>query len=227
MVNINKKVYLKAKSGKRLSKDNLSLTGLIIGVTGGFGTGKTLVAGIFKKFGAYVINADEIAHELLLQKNLVYRRSVAKFGCGILNNDKTINRKKLAAVVFSSNGNLSEYQKIIHPQIIKIIKQRIKDFKSKSGKCELIVLDAPLLIETGLSSIVDKVVVVKTNKKNQHARLKNKFSTDPTIFKRLKYQLSLSEKIKLADYIIDNNTTRKNTEKQISFIWEKLFCEKK
>lgn len=199
----------------------------IIGVTGGFGTGKTLVAGIFKKLGACVIDADEITHGLLSRKNLVYRRTVAKFGRGILNNDKTINRKKLAAVVFSSINKLLEYQKIIHPRIIKIIKQRIKDFKSRPAKCKLIVLDAPLLIEMGLSSIVDRVVVVKTSKKNQHLRLKNKFRADLAIFKRLKYQLSLSEKLKISDYIIDNNTTRKNTEKQVRLIWDKLFCERK
>lgn len=194
----------------------------IIGVTGGFGTGKTTVANIFKKLGAKVIDADRIAHRLLFKKSAVYNKTVAEFGCRILNKDETIDRKRLSRIVFNDARKLRAYLKIIHPEIKRIIKREIKQ-ASDGTKARVIVLDAPLLIEAGLAKAVNKLLVVKAKRDIQICRLKNKFALNKSdILKRIKFQLPLSKKIKMANFIIDNSRTVKDTEKQVRKIWREV-----
>ena len=191
----------------------------VIGVSGGFGTGKTTVANIFKKLGAKVIDADKIAHQLLRLRSPVYKKTVFKLGKAILNKDTSINRNRLAEIVFNDREKLSAYLKIIHPEIIKLIKHKLKH-PQETGKIKVIILDAPLLIEAGLKKLVDKLVVVATKRDIQLLRIKNKFGLSKSdILKRIKLQLPLSKKIKAADYVIDNNGTEKRTEKQVRQIW--------
>lgn len=194
----------------------------LIGLTGGFGTGKTTVAKIFKRLGAKVIDADKIAHGLLAINSPVYKKTVLKFGKGLLEKNKTLNRAKLAKVVFGDAGMLAAYLKIIHPQIKKVIERKITSFK-KSPKCCIVVLDAPLLIEAGLDKGVDKIIVVETNKKNQFFRLADKSGFKKAdVLRRIKFQLPLSEKIKMADYVIDNNAALKDTEAQVKQVWNSI-----
>lgn len=203
---------------RRSLKSDLSLTGRVIGVTGSFGTGKTTVAGIFKKLGAGVINADKIAHNLLIFGSPAYKKTVSLFGNRVLNKDRSIDRKKLAAIIFNNRSDLARYLKIMHPPIKKIIRGQIKGAKDK-----VIVLDAPLLIEANLEKAVDALIVVKANRKNQAARVKEKFGLNNSdILKRTRFQLPLSDKIKLADYTIDNNGTLSQTKKQVKQVWDKL-----
>ena len=170
----------------------------IIGVTGGLGTGKSSVSSIFKKLGAGLIDADKVTHNLLARNSPVYKKTVLRFGKAILNKNKSINRDRLADIVFDNPGELSAYLKIIHPEIKRIIRRQIEQSKF-CKRAKVIVLDAPLLIETGLRSVVDKLVVVKTNKKIQALRLKRKFGINESrILKRIKFQLPLSKKIKFS-----------------------------
>lgn len=183
---------------------------MVIGITGSFGTGKTTVAKIFKSFGAKIIDADKIAHSLIKPKTMIYKKIIDTFGKDILKKNKTVDRKNLAKFVFNNKNLLKRFNGIMHPQILKIIKEKIKNYKDK-----IIVLDAPLLIETGLHKIVDKLVVVKTNRETQIRRIQNKFSlTKDEILKRISSQIPLREKIRLADFVIDNSGTIKNTKKQ-------------
>jgi dephospho-CoA kinase len=106
----------------------------------------------------------------------------------------------------------------MHPQIIKIIKRHVNRKKNK-----LIVIDAPLLIEAGLGELVDVLIVVKATKYNQLIRTRNKFHlSDREIIKRISTQLSLDNKIKLADFVVDNNGTITETRKQVKRIWERI-----
>lgn len=192
---------------------------LILGVTGSFGTGKSTVAGIFKKLGAKVIDADKIAHGLLRPGSSVYKETVLKFGKSALGTGGVINRKALAEIVFNDARKLSLYLKIIHPAIIRIFKREIKQARQANRK-RIIVLDAPLLIEAGLEKEAGKLIVVKTNRVIQISRLKNKFGLARCdILKRIKFQLPLSAKLGLADYIVDNNRSIKQTEEQVRKIW--------
>ncbi|MCM8771058.1 MAG: dephospho-CoA kinase [Candidatus Omnitrophica bacterium] len=190
-----------------------------IGLTGSWGTGKTTVAGMFKRLGAKVIDADKIAHRLIQPHTLIYQKLISVFGKKILKKNCTaIDRKKLARIVFSKKTFLTKLNKIIHPEVIRTIKERIKKDKSK-----IIILDAPLLIETGLDEIVDKLIVVKTSRDKQINRLKEKTGlSKKEISKRISYQLPLSYKIKKADFVIDNNGRREDTFVQVRQIWDKL-----
>ena len=199
----------------------------IFGITGSFGTGKTTVSKMFSRLGAEVIDADKIVHKLIKENNSVYKKIVSLFGENILNkNSKQINRKKLASVVFNNKSLLRKLCEIIHPSVISEIKKQIA--MRKQCACKIIVIDVPLLIEANLSSLVDRLIVVKTKQKIQINRIVAKMKLSRSeILKRIKNQISLRDKIKLADYVIDNGSSFKNTEKQVKDIWNKKIRREK
>lgn len=192
---------------------------VVIGVTGGFGTGKSTVARIFKSLGAKVIDADKIARGLLKTGTGVYKEILRVFGKKVLQESGAIDRSKLAVIVFNNENPLLKLNKIVHPEAVKIIKQKI-DGVSKG----IIVLDIPLLFEAGLECLADKIVVVKSNRQNQYERLLKKTSLSKIeIAKRINAQMPLSKKIRGADFIIDNDGSIENTKKQIQKLRRKLW----
>ncbi len=187
---------------------------IILGLTGSFGSGKTTVAGIFRSFGAKVIDADKIAHSLLNPQTPIYKKIAHTFGRGILNKDKSINRHKLARGIFNNKNLLKKLNKIMHPEIIRIMKKNIE-----AVSAGVIVLDAPLLIEKGLEKITDKLIVVTIGVEKQIERMQRKTGLSrPDILKRIKAQIPLRKKVRLADFIIDNSGTKEETEKQVQEI---------
>ena len=191
---------------------------IILGVTGSFGSGKTTVAGFFKTFGAEVIDADKLAHERIAPKGKCYKRIIAAFSEQILRSDETIDRSKLSGMVFDNKKLLKKLNKIVHPEVIREIKKRIKKSKTK-----IIVLDVPLLIESGLEKLVDKLIVVKINRNEQIKRIKNKTSlSEKDILKRINSQIPLRVKERLADFVIDNSATAGITKEQVKTIWRSL-----
>jgi dephospho-CoA kinase len=201
---------------------------LIIGLTGSFGAGKTTVARIFEtqrltsrrsRGVVKVIDADKIARQCIRPGTLVYKRIVYVFTKVILNKNKVIDRRKLAARVFNNRILLLKLNNIVHPQVIKIIKAKIK-----SSRAKLIVLDAPLLLEAGLKKFVDKLIVVKISRKKQIKRIQKRTALDKAdILKRIKFQISQDAKLHLADFVIDNNGTIEETKKQVREIWRKIW----
>jgi len=184
---------------------------IILGITGSFGSGKTTVARIFKSFGAKIIDADKLAHGCITPRSTAYEKIIRIFGKEILKKDRIIDRRKLAVIVFNNINLLIKLNNIIHPQVIQIIKNKINYAKSK-----VIVLDAPLLIEAGLVKLVDKLIVVKINRARQIKRIQNKTSLTKTdILKRIKSQVPLREKARLADFVIDNSGSIQETKKQV------------
>lgn len=180
-------------------------------MTGSFGTGKTTVAGMLRAYGARVIDADAIGHNLLRKRTRVYVSIVRRFGSGVLASDKTIDRRALSAVVFASDARLKQLNQIIHPEIIRIIKEEIS--KVRKG---VVVLDAPLLVETGLNRYADKLVVVTSSRARQIQRVQKRSRLSKTaIVRRLRSQIPLQDKVRMADFVIDNNGTRKDLRKQV------------
>jgi|TARA_B100001971_G_C17852645_1_gene364170 dephospho-CoA kinase len=173
---------------------------MIIGLTGSIGSGKTAIAKMFS--GYKVVDADKIGHGLLNKKEIKSK---------IIKEFKTINRKKLSLIVFNNKSKLKKLNKIMWPLITREIKSIIKNNKKKN-----VVIDAAVLIESGWDKLVDKVVVVKVSRKNQIKRLiKSKKYDIKLINKIIKLQLSQEKRLKYADYVIDNNKSLKNIEKQI------------
>ena len=136
---------------------------MIIGITGSFGSGKTTVARMFKSFGVEVIDVDKIAHRIIKPRSKIYKKIISAFGKDILKNNKTIDRHKLAQIVFNNKNLLKKINRIMHPEIIGMIKNRIKTSRSK-----LIILDTPLLIEAGLKDRVHKLIVVKVDRRHRY-----------------------------------------------------------
>lgn len=192
---------------------------IVIGVTGSFGSGKTSVARILRSYGARIIDADKIARGFLARGSSTYQKITGIFGTAVLKRNKTIDRRKLAAVAFKDKSLLNKLNSLIHPQVIRIIKRKVRD---SSGA--VIVLDAPLLIEAGLTDMVDKLVVVRINRNKQIRRLLAKTTlTKNEILKRINAQMAQSKKIRLADFIIDNSGSIKQTKKQVQAIRRMLW----
>jgi dephospho-CoA kinase len=187
---------------------------VVIGITGSFGSGKSTVAGIFKKSGACVIDADSLAHECLRPGSAAYKKIISIFGKGVVCVNKTIDRRRLGEAVFDDHRLLLKLNSIIHPEVIRRIRRKIKAVKSG-----LVVLDAPLLIEAGLHKEVDKVVVVTANQNNQIIRLQRRCSLSRAgILKRINSQIPLKKKISIADFVIDNDGSLAQTKKQVDEI---------
>jgi len=192
---------------------------IVIGVTGSFGSGKSTVSAILRSYGAYLIDADKIARDVTKQGAGVYKKIVKAFGREILKENKAIDRRKLAGIVFDNNALLEKLNSLLHPEAIRRIKKEIKSARNK-----IVVLDAPLLVEAGLKKLVNKLIVVRIAKNIQIKRIQKKTSLNKEeILKIIKAQISLSDKVRLADFIIDNNGTIKNTKEQVGQIRRRLW----
>jgi len=188
----------------------------VIGLTGGFGTGKTYVASLFRRLGARIIDADAIAHKVIRKGSGAYKKTVKAFGKRVLSKNGEIDRGKLANVVFDDRRLLKKLEKIIHPEVIKVIKEDIR----KSGNDAVIVIDAPLLIEAGLARTVDKLVVVTCSREAEIKRCRKKFRAEKEeILKRIRRQIPIQKKKRMADFIIDNSLTRSATKRQVQKLW--------
>ena len=185
-----------------------------IGITGVFGSGKSTVAKLFTNYK--YVNSDSIGHKLL-GKTSVKNKIVKIFGKKILTSGK-IDRRKLKNIVFYDYKSLVKLNKIIHPPIIKEIKKIISKNKGKN-----VIVEGALLIEVKCLGIFDKLIVVKVTKKEQMKRALARKKYDKTEIESIvKSQLSQKEKLKYADYIVDNSKGINNTKKQVKKIIEKL-----
>ena len=151
----------------------------------------------------------------------IKNKIIKHFGKEILDKNKKINRKKLGNIVFSDKNELKKLNLIMHPLIINQIKNKIKNIQKECGHDAKIIIDAPLLIETNLKDCVDEIIVVKSDKKNIIKRLNKKYNKKQ-IERILKAQMPLEEKLKHADFVVDNSADIKNLERQIKNIIEKL-----
>lgn len=192
----------------------------VIGLTGSFGTGKTFVASIFKSLGARVIDADEIARDVVESSSSMRKALVRAFGPGILTKSGRIDRRKLAAIVFADKKAVARLNRIVHPEVIR----RIKGMVKTAGRNAVVVIDAPLLVEAGLLNIVDKLVVVSSSKKRQIERCRKKFRiTQNEVLKRIASQMPLKKKAKLADFVVKNDGTKASTRRQVEKVWEDVW----
>ncbi len=198
---------------------------IIVGLTGSVGTGKSTVANFFKELGAYVIDWDELAREVTRPHLRAWKEIVDYFGKDCLNKDLTINRQKIAEIVFSDREKVTKLNQIVHPEVFKEderITNEIKDLDPDA----LIIKDIPLLFEVTRPIFVDKTIVVATSERTQLGRSEEKGISREDTQKRIKSQLPLKEKIKAADFVINNDGTLEETKRQVEEIYSLLKKEK-
>ena len=194
---------------------------LIIGLTGGIATGKSTVSDMFKDYGIPVVDTDEIAYDLLKKGSASYDEVVTLFGNEILNTNGEINRKKLGKSIFNDNNLRKKLNDIIHPKIKSVTMTEVKMHEELGD--QIIVIDVPLLFETNFAELVDKSIVVYTTPELQIERLIDRDSiTKEYALMKIESQIPIEEKVKLADYVIDNSKSILTTKKEFNKIIEIL-----
>jgi dephospho-CoA kinase len=189
----------------------------IIGILGGVGSGKSTVAAEFAKLGCKVIDADKIAHELLERKR-VKEKVAAAFGRDALDAKGQIDRSKLASIVFADADKLSVLNGIIHPLVMRRAEQLIERY-NRQDKVKAIVLDMPLLVEIGWADRCDRLIFVNCRQKIRAERAK-KLGFDKNQHKiRENFQISLDNKMDLADNTIENNSDFSALVRQVADIF--------
>ena len=193
----------------------------VIGILGGIGSGKSSVTNEFAKLGCKVIDADKIAHKILDEKNI--KEKVAEiFGKEILDNFGQIERIKLAEAAFGSREKLDKLNSIIHPPVLAKIEKLIEKYQQQP-KTRAIVLDVPLLMEIGWHKRCDKLVFVDCKKSLRLNRIKTSRNLDEKQVKiREKFQISLDNKVAIADNTVDNNAGLPALARQITDIFSRI-----
>ncbi len=200
---------------------------MIVGLTGGVATGKSLIAGELKRLGAFIIDADTIGHELLEPAEAAYSEIVEEFGPGILSLDGRIDRPALGKIVFTDRSRLDRLNSITHPRIIEKIKKEIEVLSSRRPK-PIIVVNAALLIESGHYREMDAVVVVDTAEAEQVRRSVERDGVEEAqVRSRIAAQMSAAEKAAHADIVIDNNGTVEEVLEKTRALYEELKRERR
>ena len=195
----------------------------IIGIVGGIGAGKTTVVGqLIELAPIEVIEADTIGHEILLKGQAAYAPVIEAFGTGILDENEEIVRKKLGAIVFGDAEKLKRLNSITHPLIQEEIERRIAWFKCAAPQHH-ILLEAALLIESGLIDLVDTVIAVYAGEEVRIQRVmqREKMSQE-AVLKRIQAQKQWQSFEKVADFIVDNSISLEHTKNQLREILKKI-----
>lgn len=190
----------------------------IIGLTGGIGSGKSTVAQFLTQNEAIVLDADEIGHEAFKPRSEGWSEVVAAFGERVLTRDGGIDRKKLGQLVFSDPVSLAQLNRILHPRIYTMVKARLEEYR-KQG-IQVVVLEAPLLLEVGWSDLVDEVWVTVAPQDIILKRLsKRRRLARADALARIQAQLPVEERLKHADAVIDTNCTLAELKARVKAVW--------
>jgi len=188
---------------------------IVVGLTGGIATGKTTVAKMFKQCGAVVIDADELAQDVVKPGKPAWRAIVKTFGKAILNPDRTLNRRALGAIVFGNRVKLRRLERIIHPRVARE-QARLTKHAARNDPKAVVIYDVPLLFEVGIDKRVDTIIVIVADRETQIARLKkrNGLSRAEAI-RRIRNQMPLGKKIQRADHRLHGTLSRPSLRKQV------------
>ena len=193
-----------------------------IGITGGIGSGKSIVSGFFLEWGAYVFDADKEAKIILKENETAQSEIIAEFGTDILGSNNRIEKKKLSKIVFQDENHLLRLNTIVHPYIFDEVDKRLEIISAKS-KHDLFVLDAALIYESGAETHMDYMIVVTSRIGLRTERVMERGGlTREEFLKRVSLQWPDEEKVKLADFIIENNGSKNSLKKDAEAIFKKL-----
>lgn len=192
----------------------------VIGLTGGIASGKSTVSGILSQLGAFILDADQIAHAVMEPGYPAWEDIVNTFGKAVLLADRTIDRRELGNIVFHDKSARNRLEEIMHPRIKQCIEDKIKEYARRDGK--ILVLDIPLLYEVGWQELASEVWVVYVDSDTQLQRLMHRSGLSPDeAAVRIAAQMDLAAKARLADVVIDNNGDLQRTRGQVFDAWEK------
>lgn len=189
---------------------------MVVGLTGGLASGKSTVARLFQECGAIVLDADGLAREVVQPGTPAWRDIVRAFGRQVLRPDRALDREALARIVFRNPAKRRTLNAIIHPRVAREQARLTREIAKKDPKA-VIMYDVPLLFEAGVDKRVDKIVVVTASQKAQIERLRQRNGlTRAEALRRIRAQMPLAQKAKLADYVLDGTRPRTQLRRQVA-----------
>jgi dephospho-CoA kinase len=193
-----------------------------VGLTGGIACGKTTVVQMFVRHGAYLIDLDKLAQDVVAPQLPAWQEIVELFGDNILLVDGNINRNKLAKIVFADKEKLKKLNNIVHPRVLAQWSKSLETIEKKNKKA-IVISEVPLLFEENLQKMVDLSILVVITPTEQINRLMMRNDlTEDEAKRRLQSQLPIEEKIKMADIVIENRGAQAETEKIVVKVWKEL-----
>jgi len=192
------------------------------GLTGGLASGKSFVGEALAALGCHLIQADELGHEILLPGGEAYADVIREFGTEILNQDHTIDRKRLAAEVFEKPERLAALNQLVHPHVFRRERELFERF-AEFNPHGIVVVEAAILIETGNYKAFDRVILVECNEELQIERAMKRDHLDrEQVLTRLRRQMPLAEKRKFADFVIDTSGSKEETLRRVRDVYDAL-----
>jgi dephospho-CoA kinase len=193
----------------------------LIGLTGGIASGKSTVAAILRRLGAAIVNADELSREVVQPGTPGWKEIVDTFGTEILQPDGTVDRQRLRKIIFSDPAARKKLEAVIHPRVRALAQQRFQEHAAAGF--EIVVYEVPLLFEGNLQNSLRPVVLVATNVETQKKRLQDRdHLAESEADKHIIAQMSLEEKRRLADYVIENDGTLDELERRVRAVLEEI-----
>jgi dephospho-CoA kinase len=198
---------------------------LLVGLTGGIATGKSTVSDMFRALGAVIIDADLLARQVVEPGEPAYADIVTEFGPDVVQPDRALDRKRLGTIVFADPERRRRLEAITHPRIRERFARRLQELTDQEFE-GIVIFDAPVMIESGNYRNMDRLVVVATDETTQRARLRARDHADEhEVTRRITSQMPLAEKVKLADYVIDNSGERSATQDQVRGVHAALLAD--
>ena len=195
---------------------------MTVGLTGGYASGKTFVAGELEALGCHLIYADRLGHEVLQPGGAAYEPAVREFGEGILEASGSIDRKRLGAIVFSSPALLSKLNGFVHPAVFAREEQMLTEFQKQDPQ-GIAIVEAAILIETGRFRNFDRLILTVCDEETQITRGMHRDGLSrEQVLERLARQLPVAEKRKHAHYVIDSGGTKDDTVRQVARVYGDL-----
>ena len=195
---------------------------LKVGLTGSIAVGKSYVLSVLKELGCHVIDADQIARDVVASETRGLKSVTEEFGTSVVNDDGTLNRKQLGEIVFGDEAKRNKLNSILHPMIIAAQDERVRELEAKDPN-GIVVIDAALMIESGGYKRLDKLIVVYCEPEIQLQRLikRDGLSTDAALA-RIRAQMPQDEKIKYANFLIDTSGDFAGTRAQVETLFNQL-----
>lgn len=191
---------------------------MYLGLSGGIGSGKSTVAKILTDLGAVVIDADVIAREVLEPGQIGYENTILAFGESVLSESGSIDRKKLAELVFHNPDQLAKLEAIIHPAVI----DRVAQIRESLPDTSIVVYDTPLMFEKQLQGQFDKVLIVSADIELRRSRLLERGLELNDINARMANQATDEQRESIADFVIQNNGSPAQLQEQVAKVWQQI-----